>query len=242
MKEYNYNLIPMEIDNKEKLTMEQFLSQRFSCEILFNLLASGEKCVFGAHKERKYRYYDPLYTAKSKGQDDLEMEFRNQLRCFLPCFIDDIKNGGFRYPDNLNKADIIEDIQKWMKYAKFGNRNILYNTYEKFIILLKEEKNIIIDNINKIKKDDINIMCKGICEGMYKEEIIDYINSGLKCNKLAFELEEQFKKDYEKGDYSIKAMLYKDPLPYEETTDIIKTIKIKREKEKPKSSTSNKCC
>ena len=84
MKEYNYNLIPMEIDNKEKLTMEQFLSQRFSCEILFNLLASGEKCVFGAHKERKYRYYDPLYTAKSKGQDDLEMEFRNQLRCFLP--------------------------------------------------------------------------------------------------------------------------------------------------------------
>ena len=41
----------------------------------------------------------------------LELEFRNQLRCFQACFIDDVENGGFRYPDNLKKQDIIEDIK-----------------------------------------------------------------------------------------------------------------------------------
>ena len=154
MKEYNYNLIckDMEIENQDKITMAQFLSQKFSCEILFLLLSSGEKCIFQYHKDRKYRYYDPLYSAKSKKQDDLELEFRNQVRCFQACFIDDIKNGGFRYPDNLNKNDIIEDVKKWMKYAKMGNRNGLYNIYEKFIKLLEEEKEIIFDKMDKKKK------------------------------------------------------------------------------------------
>ena len=224
----------------QKPTMAQLLSQRFSCEILFNLLSSGEKCVFHYHKDRKYRYYDPFYTAKSKGQDDLELEFRNQIRCFQACFIDDIENGGFRYPDNLNKKDIIEDVKKWMKYAKIGNRIELYNIYEKFIKLLEEEKKIIIDKIDKIKDDDKNIMNKGICEGIHKEEIINYINSGLKCNKLAFEMEEQIKKDYEKGDYSIKAILYKDPLPYEEIEVSPKTIQLKEENEKKEKN--EKCC
>ena len=221
-------------------TMAQLLSQRFSCELLFNLLSSGEKCIFQYHKDRKYRYYDPFCTAKSKGQDDLELEFRNQIRCFQACFIDDIENGGFRYPDNLNKKDIIEDVKKWMKYAKIGNRIELYNIYEKFIKLLEEEKKIIIDKIDKIKDDDKNIMNKGICEGIHKEEIINYINSGLKCNKLAFEMEEQIKKDYEKGDYSIKAILYKDPLPYEEIEVSPKTIQLKEEKEK--NEKNEKCC
>ena len=223
----------------QKPTMAQLLSQRFSCEILFNLLSSGEKCVFHFHKERKYRYYDPFCTAKSKTQDDLELEFRNQVRCFQACFIDDIENGGFRYPDNLKKNDIIEDVKKWMKYAKMGNRDTLYNTYDKFITLLEEEKEIIIDKMNKIKNDGINIMDKGICEGIHKKEIINYINSGLKCNKLAFEMDEQIKKDYEKGDYYIKAILYKDPLIYEENVIIPKTIQLKQEKEPDKS---NVCC
>ena len=43
----------------QKPTMAQLLSQRFSCEILFDLLSSGEKCVYHNHKDRKYRYYDP---------------------------------------------------------------------------------------------------------------------------------------------------------------------------------------
>ena len=226
--------------NENKLNMDQLLSQRFSCEILFDLLSSGEKCVHHYHKDRKYRYYDPFMSAKSKNQDDLELEFRNQIRCFQACFIDDIENGGFRYPDNLNKKDIIEDVKKWMKYAKIGNRIELYNIYEKFIKLLEEEKKIIIDKIDKIKDDDKNIINKGICEGIHKEEIINYINSGLKCNKLAFEMEEQIKKDYEKGDYSIKAILYKDPLPYEEIEVSPKTIQLKEEKEK--NEKNEKCC
>ena len=46
--------------NQNIINMEQLLSQRFSCEILFNLLSSGEKCVYHNYKDRKYRYYDPL--------------------------------------------------------------------------------------------------------------------------------------------------------------------------------------
>ena len=120
-----------------------------------------------------------------------------------------------------------------------GNRDTLYNIYDKFIKLLEEEKEIIIDKMNKIKNDDINIMDKGICEGIHKNEIINYINSGLKCNKLAFEMDDQIKKDYEKGDYYIKAILYKDPLTYEEIEIIPKTIQLKQEKEPAKSTN---CC
>ena len=40
--------------------MEQLLNQRFSCEILVNLLSSDEKCVYYNHKDIKFRYYDPL--------------------------------------------------------------------------------------------------------------------------------------------------------------------------------------
>ena len=47
----------------QKPSMAQLLSQRFSYEILFNLLSSGEKCIHH-HKDRKYRYYDPFMTAK----------------------------------------------------------------------------------------------------------------------------------------------------------------------------------
>jgi hypothetical protein len=200
----------------QKPTLAQLLSQRFSCEILFNLLASGEKCVFHAHKERKYRYYDPLYTAKSKGQDDLEMEFRNQLRCFLPCFIDDVEKGGFRYPDNLKKADIIEDIKKWMHYANIGKRDLLYNTYEKFIKLLQDENKIEIDKAKKSNDYDPNVISTGIMKGVHKNEVGNFINAGMAGSKLAYELDNTIRKDYEKGDYSIKAMVYQDP-PKEKT-------------------------
>ncbi len=200
----------------QKPTMAQLLSQRFSCEILFNLLSSGEKCVHHFHKDRKYRFYDPLSTAKSKTQDDLELEFRNQVRCFQACFIDDVEKGGFRYPDNLNKKDIIEDVKRWMKYAKMGQRDILYKTYEKFISLLEEEKKIIVDKIKTSKNYDPNVINKGIFEGVHKKEVGNFINAGMAGSKLAFEMEDNIKKDYEKGDYSIKAMLYMDP-PKEKT-------------------------
>ena len=193
----------------KKPTMAQLLSQRFSCEILFNLLSSGEKCIYHNHKDRKYRYYDPLMSAKSKGQDDLELEFRDQVTCFQACFIDDVEKGGFRYPDNLKKQDIIEDVKKWMKYAKMGNRDILYKTYEKFILLLEEEKKIIVDKIKNNKIYEMNEKYKGIFEN--NKDIKYFIFSGLKCKKDAFEFEEIVKIDYKRGDYAINAMLFKDP-------------------------------
>ena len=206
----------MQIENPHILNLTQLLSQRFSCEILFNLLSSGEKCVYHFHKDRKYRFYDPLSTAKSKTQDDLELEFRNQVRCFQACFIDDVEKGSFRYPDNLNKKDIIEDVKRWMKYAKMGQRDILYKTYEKFISLLEEEKTITVDKIKTSKNYDPNVINKGIFEGVHKKEVGNFINAGMAGSKLAFEMEDNIKKDYEKGDYSIKAMLYMDP-PKEKT-------------------------
>ena len=194
----------------QKPTMAQLLNQRFSSEILFKLLSSGENCIYHNHKDRKYRYYDPFMSAKSKNQDDLELEFRNQVRCFQACFIDDVENGGFRYPDNLNKKEIIDDVKKWMYYAKLGKRDILYKTYEKFILLLEDEKKIIVDKI-KTKYNDPNVINKGIFEGVHKKEIGNFINAGMAGSKIAFDMEANIKKDYEKGDYSIKAMLYQDP-------------------------------
>ena len=195
----------------QKPTLAQLLSQRFSCEVLFNLLSSGEKCIHHSHKDRKYRFYDPLSTAKTKNQDDLELEFRNQLRCFQACFIDDVENGGFRYPDNLNRQDIIDDIKGWMKFAQIGNRDILYKTYEKLISLLENEKKIYVDKIKKSKNDDPNVINKGIFKGVHKNETSNFINAGMISSKLAFEIESKIKQEYEKGDYSIKANLYSDP-------------------------------
>ena len=214
----------------QKPSMEQLLSQRFTCEILFNLLSSGEKCIFHNHKDRKYRYYDPFTTAKCKTQDDLELEFRNQLRCFQACFIDDIENKRFRYPDNLNKKDIIDDVKKWMKYAKMGKRDILYKTYEKFILLLEEETSIVVDKIKTNKNYDIDIITKGIFEGVHKKEVGNFINSALICNKLAFEMEDHFKEDYEKGETSIKALLYQDPkIKIEEPKNTYKLVEEKKQ-------------
>ena len=228
--------------NQNMINVEQFLSQRFSCEILFNLLSSGEKCVYHNHKDRKYRYYDPLMTAKSKGQDELELEFRNQLRCFQACFIDDVENGGFRYPDNLNKQDIIQDVKKWMKFAKMGNRDILYKTYEKFISLLEEEKKIIIDIIKTNNNyNGPNAIDKGIFKGFHKKEIQYFINSELIYKKSAFEMDASIKKDFEKGEYSIKAILYHEPphIQIEIFGDSSNSIKLVEEK---KSNNSNRCC
>ena len=194
-----------------KPTLAQLMSQRFSCQILFNLLASGEKCVAHYHKDRKYRYYDPYTTAKIKDQDDLELEFRNQVRCFQTCFIDDVEKGGFRYPDNLSKKDIIDDIKNWINFANFHGRDVLLKTYQQLIELFEKEKKIVVDKVKTSKNNDPNIINKGIFEGVNKKEASNFINAGLLSNKTAFELETKIKKDYEKGDYSIKAYIYCDP-------------------------------
>ena len=110
----------------------------------------------------------------------------------------------------MNKKDIIDDVKKWMYYAKLGKRDILYKTYEKFILLLEDEKKIIVDKI-KTKYNDPNVINKGIFEGVHKKEIGNFINAGMAGSKIAFDMEANIKKDYEKGDYSIKAMLYQDP-------------------------------
>ena len=147
----------------QKPKLAQLLNQRFSCETLFNLLASGEKCIYQSHKERKYRFYDPLKTAKYKNQEQLELEFRNEVRCFQACFIDDCEHGGFRYPDNLTKKEIIQDVEKWKEHAKKYKREILYNTYDKFLKLLEGEK-IRVDKV--ILSSDNNSSSKGIFTGL----------------------------------------------------------------------------
>ena len=38
----------------------------------------------------------------------------------------------------------MEDVKKWMSFAKKGKRNVLYKTYEKFLKLLEGEK-IVVD-------------------------------------------------------------------------------------------------
>ena len=174
-------------------------------------LASGKKCVFHSHKDRKYRHYDPNTIAQSKDQDNLELEFRNQVQCFQACFIDDVENCGFRYPDNLNKQDIIEDIKKWMKFAEVGGRDILLETYQKLITLLKEERKIFVDQIKTTKVNSSDIINNEFFKGVNKKETSNFISASLLSNKNAFELETKIKKDYENGDYSIKANLYHDP-------------------------------
>ena len=189
-------------------SMKQLLNQRFSCEVLFNFLSSGEKCIYWNDKNRKYRYYDPLNTSVYKNQQELEIEFRNQVRCFQACFLDDCENnGGFRYPDNLNKKEIIEDLYKWKEIAKKRNNQLLYETYKKCIKLFSGEK-IIVDKINIENKNNNNY------NRNYKEpdnKIKDLLNSAMICNQQSYDMEDIIKNDYKNGNYAIIAQLYTDP-------------------------------
>mgnify|MGYP002624971195 CR=1 FL=1 len=194
----------------KKPTITQLLNQRFSCEILLNLLSSGERCVFHAHPDRKYRFYTPLKkNIKNFTQDDLELEFINRVNYFQAHFIDVSEHGEFRYPDNLSKKEIEDDIHKWGYYASLGRRDILYNAYEKLLKLLEGDKASLEiplkndKNSNKINKDFFSGVNKNEIEKIFKDGTIESITS--------FELEDNAKKDYEKGDYSIKAKLYLDP-------------------------------
>jgi hypothetical protein len=227
--------------NTKSIDIEKLLSQKFSCEILLITLSSGEKCVHHYHKNRKYRYYDPFTTGKSKYQDELELEFRNQIRLFQECFFHDKENGGFRYPDNLSKKNIIEDIQKWMKYAEIGGRDILYKTYQQLITLLAEEKKIVVDivDINKNVFEDSGIIKKGILEGININEIDNFIEASINGSNLAFKVEENFMLNIEKGDNSIKAVLYQDNI-LEKKKKVNKVVKLAEKKEE--SNNSSKCC
>ena len=194
----------------QKPSMKQLLNQRFSCEILFNLLSSGEKCIYKDNKKRKYRYYDPLTTSDYKNDDELEIEFRNQLRCFQATFLDDLQNnGGFRYPDNLDKKDIMIDIYNWIEIAKNKNRTLLVQTYIKFLKLLGGEK-IIVD---KIKIEETKKK-KKIGKANYKEnpdvDMKQLLNAAMVSNKESYDMEDKIKEDYLNGNYSIIAKLYCD--------------------------------
>ena len=94
----------------KKPTMIQLLNQRFSCEILLNLLSSGERCIYHNHKDRKYRFYTSLKKAIT--QEDLELQFINRANYFQSHFIDVCEHGEFRYPDNLSKKEIEDNIRK----------------------------------------------------------------------------------------------------------------------------------
>ena len=244
MKDENVYLAYKEQQNKNINLLDKekiLLSQKFSCEILLVTLASGEKCVYHYHKNRKYRYYDPFTTGKSKGQDDLELEFRNQVRCFQTCFIDDVKKGGFRYPDNLNKQDIIDDIKKWNKFAEMGFRDVLCKTYQKLITLLEGEKKIDVDiNKNPIF-DNLDIINKGIFKGLNKNEISNLIEAAIDSSNYAFNLENKFKSEIKKRDHTIEAKLYQDNL-YQKKVVSYKEIIIEKEKEKEETKKSSKCC
>ena len=192
-------------------TMQQLLSQRLSCEVLFNLLSSGEKCIYGSNKNRKYRYYDPLMTANYKIQEEREIEFRNQIRCFQACFLDDCENnGGFRYPDNLDKKEIMEDVYIWMNIAKKNNKTLLYETYKKFLKLLGGEK-IIVDKIKIQEPNKNNKETKATNKGKCDEKIKDLLNAAMLSNKQSYEMEEKIMKDYKNGNFSIIAKINCDP-------------------------------
>ena len=241
MKEENIYLEYKEQKNKniKSFEIEKLLSIKFSCEILLITLASGEKCVHHYHKNRKYRYYDPFTTGKSKFQEELELEFRNQIRLFQQCFFYDKEHGGFRYPDNLSKNDIIEDIKKWMKYAEMGGRDILYQTYEQLIALLEEEKKINV-NINKNAIFyDSDIINNGILEGIDKNEIDNLIEAAINGSNLAYKIENNSLLNFRKGDNSIKAILYQDNL-LENQKKVKRSITLEKKKEEPENS--SKCC
>ena len=44
---------------------DYYISQRFSCELLFNLLSSGENSIHHFHKDR---YYDSLTATNKKSR------------------------------------------------------------------------------------------------------------------------------------------------------------------------------
>ena len=81
---------------------------------------------------------------------------------------------------------------------------------------MQDENKIQIDKAKKSNDYDPNVISTGIMKGVHKNEVGNFINAGMAGSKLAYELDSTIRKDYEKGDYSIKAMVYQDP-PKEKT-------------------------
>ena len=82
-----------------------------------------------------------MHSSKYKNQEQLGIEFRNKIRCFQACFLNDWQNnGGFRYPDNSDKKNIIEDINSWKEIVKKRNDQLLYERIKKFYDFLKVKK------------------------------------------------------------------------------------------------------
>ena len=195
----------------QKISQEQLLSQKFSCETMMKFLSAAEKCVDVDYKigGGKYRFYDKFNSASFKNQEQLERELRNELRCFQPCFLTDVEEGGYRYPDNLNREQIENDIINYIKIAKRQGKRNVENTLKSFLDLLKYEKQIqieIVKNNKSSKKSSKN----GICGDMSNSDANQLMEDAMKMNHETFEMEKKFIDDYNKGDTSLKVQLFKD--------------------------------
>ena len=172
-------------------------------------LSAAEKCVDLNNKNRKYRFYDKYNSGSYKNQEQLERELRNELRCFQPCFLADIEEGCFRYPDNLTREEIEKDIKNYIKIAKYQNNSSVGKTLKSFLDLLRNEKQIQVEIVSN-NKSSKKIPDNGICGGMSDVEAKQLMENAMKMNHETYMMEDKIINDYNKGDFSLKVELNKD--------------------------------
>lgn len=154
-------------------------------DVMMNTLSAAEKLVFGKYEGKKYGYYDEKNTCEWKNIEQRVRELRIQKECLqsmIKLFEQNSGHSNYCFPDNLNKEEIIEDLQILkMEVKKMYPKNNYFSIYDDIINILnnKGAKAYTFEEIypnsskknNSYNEKDINLNVRNMLKT--KEQIIN---------------------------------------------------------------------
>lgn len=131
-KDKNHHQKMMQMQRQSK---QQAIEQGLSHDILGQLLATAEAFADTGKRERLFKAYE-YFNSSKKSKDNLREQFLMLTDVFKHSynfFNHDHKNsGGYEFPENLSKDQIIKLLEKWKSSVSLDDQYI----YDKTIYLL----------------------------------------------------------------------------------------------------------
>lgn len=193
--------------------LKQLQDQSYSNDCMLRLLVAAENYAYAdipydsnLEKCRKYAFYDAFNSMQSKDKQEKKKELLYQIRNFTYSFdiyMDD--HGTYHFPSNLDKYQILRDIENWKRKYIEGEDAIYYD----YIKLILEGK-FNIDSLEQINEELKDIKGRTAVRdeklAQRKMETIPKIvyHVDMKGEKL----KEKYIKE---GNFQIKANLYQKP-------------------------------
>ena len=108
---------------------------------MMNAISSAEKLVYGTNPDKKYGYYDVKNSAAWKTIPELKAEciiLKEIIQTSIKNFINKY-NSDFKFPTNLTKDEIINDLKRFREIAKiqFPNNPKIIRYYSDMINLIQ---------------------------------------------------------------------------------------------------------